>query len=160
MGNVSMRNTIQITGLFLAITTSIVWAKDFRDVNWGDSYLTVLSAEPGAKGNGIDSLSLQTNIGDFPAILGYTFVDDRLVQAMYICSQCEPVLNELEKKYGQPARSGNYGRTRTASWDTDKSSITAGIDSSKMVILYISSEFSHLLAKKKELDSAKIQKDL
>jgi hypothetical protein len=90
--------------------------RDFRKITWGMPMATVKLTEANDPGSENDSAIIYPrNVAGMDAILGYLFVDDKLVRAKYIFRQQHSDLNEyiedhnnlkktLVKKYGKPTK--------------------------------------------------------
>ena len=123
--------------ILLVLGTMLLWASlgiaaepNFRQATWGMSQKEVQTIE-GSEGEILDGsksnrviLGFEHSIAGFPTIIGYSFLNDELVQGVYMFSKDHvqgtiyledyaAIQALLEKKYGQPKSKEDQWRAET-----------------------------------------------
>lgn len=133
---ISRKFVLFSAGSFLFMITFLTrhgWAEtpDFRSVDWGMSRLEVMAREDNAPISfQAPYIHYQPRIGGREHHLVYGFIEDKLVNAVYIIVTHSPndyryFKQLLEKKYGRPERAEDKGGDNYLfTWTEEKTSIT------------------------------------
>jgi uncharacterized protein YheU (UPF0270 family) len=106
-------------------------SRDFRDVSWGMSRLEVMAHEKDAPVSFKEPyIHYRSRIGGQDLHLIYGFVEDKLVNAVYIVVTRDPkdyryFKKTLEKKYGRPKKAMDEGSSKYLFfWNEKRTAIT------------------------------------